>query len=299
MTFSYSDFAAGLQAGGSISAEDVIAIRRWVWPDGAISEGEAEAMFTLHRLARDASPEWADFFVEGISEFVLNGRAPHGYVDDATSGWLISEIEHDGAATGATDIVLVVKILEKALNAPEALKCWALGRIEADVLANGAIDESEVALLRRLVFAAGGDGALVVSAAEAEMLWRIKDAVLHADNAPGWKQLFVQGVGNHLMAYSAYKPLDRGEAARLEAFVDDHRSSVLGFFGRMRSASPVDGARSLLNGEEHHFDAAQVDAARAVTSDEQGWLDRHVQADGVQDDYEAALLAFVEAERAG
>jgi hypothetical protein len=130
------------------------------------------------------------------------------------------------------------------------------------------------------------------------MLWRLKDATLKADNTPGWKQLFVQAVGNHLMAYSAYKPLEREEAARLDAFVADHKSSVLGFFGRMRSASPRAGLRDLFKDEPHHFDPEQVDAARAVTPDEQNWLDRHVDADGARDEYEEALLAFVEAERA-
>jgi hypothetical protein len=139
---------------------------------------------------------------------------------------------------------------------------------------------------------------LVVSEAEAEMLWRLKDATLTADNATGWKQLFVQAVGNHLMAYSAYKPLEREEAARLDAFVADHKSSVLGFFGRMRGASPRAGLRDLLKDEPRHFDPEQVDAARAVSKDEQSWLDHHVDADGARDPYEEALLAFVEAERA-
>jgi hypothetical protein len=309
MSFSYSEFAAALKAGSSISAEDVLSVRRWVWPDGAVSDTEAEAVFTLHRLASDASPEWADFFIEAISEHVVNGKAPRGYVDDETAAWLIGEIEHGGGVIGATDLELVVKILEMALNAPASLKNWALAKIESSVLTGegptrrgdvrpGVIDEAEVTLLRRIVFAAGGDGALVVSEAEAEMLWRLKDATLKADNAPGWKQLFVQAVGNHLMAYSAYKPLEPGEAARLDAFVADHRSSVLGFFGRMRTANPADGARSLLQGEEHHFDKAQVDSARAVTPDESAWLQHHVDADGVRDPYEEALLAFVEEERA-
>ncbi|HEY5713374.1 MAG TPA: hypothetical protein VIT38_15875 [Allosphingosinicella sp.] len=309
MSFSYSDFAAELKAGRVISAEDVLSIRRWVWPDGAISEAEAEAMFTLHRLARDAGAEWADFFIEAIGEYVVNGTAPRGYVDDAGAVWLIGEIEHDSAAIGETDLELVVKVLERALNVPDALRTWALGRIESAVLNGegptrrgdvrpGVVDEAEVTLLRRIVFAAAGDGALVVSEAEAEMLWRLKDAALNADNAPGWKQLFVQAVGNHLMAYSAYKPLEREEAARLDAFVADHKSSVLGFFGRMRGASPRAGLSELMKGEELRFDPKQVDAARAVTPDEQSWLDRHVEADGARDPYEEALLAFVEAERA-
>jgi hypothetical protein len=296
MSFSYSDFAAAIAAGARIDADDVLALRRWVWPDGAVSEAEAEALFALNRLAGDAGPEWADFLIEAITDYVVTARAPRGYVDEAAAAWLIGEIDRDGAAIGAAELALVVKILETALNAPASLKAWALRRIEAGVLADGRIGEDEVQLLRRVLFAAGGDGALTVSQDEAEALWRLKDACLNADNAPGWKTLFVQAVGNHLMAWSSYVPLERGEAARLEAFVNDHRTSVLGFFGRMRGANPAAEARRLLDGEPARDHDAAVAAANAVTPSEQDWLQRHVDADGARDPYEEALLAFVAAE---
>jgi hypothetical protein len=106
--------------------------------------------------------------------------------------------------------------------------------------------------------------------------------------------LFVQGVGNHLMAYSSYQPLERGEAARLEAFVNDHRSNVLGFFARMQGANPAAEARKLLHGDDAAPDHdAAVAAANAITGSENQWLQGHVDADGARDPYEEALLAFV------
>ena len=312
MSFSFSGFEAALKAGKAISAEDVLALRREIWPDGAVSDAEANALFDLNRAARDAGPEWTDFFVEAMTEYVVNQRPPRGYVDEGAANWLIAGIERDGALTGAADLALVVKVLESALNCPESLKAWALGRIEAAVLTgegptrNGpprpnTVDEAEVALLRRIVFAAGGEGACTVSADEAEMLWRLKDACLAGDNAPGWKTLFVQAVGNHLMAYDSYKPLERDEAARLEAFVGDHRSSVLGFFVRMGRAGPAAGVRDLLHPDREPSAAdhdAAVHEAAAITGTEKAWLDAHVDADHRRDPYEEALLAFV-AEESG
>jgi hypothetical protein len=312
MSFSFSDFEAALKAGARLSADDVLALRRAIWPDGAVSDEEASALFELNRAARDAGPEWAGFFIEAMTEYVVNQRPPRGYVDEAAAKWLIAAIERDGAAAGAVDLALVVKILETALNCPEALKAWALDRIEAAVLTGegptrdgparpNVIDEAEVALLRRIVFAAGGEGACTVGAEEAELLWRLKDACLDADNAPGWKTLFVQAVGNHLMAYSDYKPLEREEAARLEAFVDDHRSSALGFFARMGRTGPAEGVRDLLNPAREPNAAdhdAAVHAAAAITGAEKTWLDAHVDADHRSDPYEDALLAFI-AEESG
>ena len=294
MSFSYSDFAAALEGGERIGADDVLALRRWVWPDGAVSDAEAEAVFALNRLARDAGPEWADFLIEAMTDYIVNAKPPRGYVDEAGAAWLIGQIERDGAPITATELELVVKVLESALNAPESLKSWALRQIEAGVRADGRVGEDEVKLLRRILFAPGGDGALVVSQDEAETLWRLKDACLHADNGEGWQLLFAQAVGNHLMAYSSYTPLERGEAARLEAFVNDHRSSVLGFFARMRGANPAAEAGRLLHGGDSAPDHdAAVAAANAITGSENAWLQGHVDADGARDPYEEALLAFL------
>lgn len=311
MGFSFSDFAAALKGGARLSADDVLAVRRSVWPDGKVSDAEAESLFALNRLAADPAPEWSDFFVEALCDYVVNAKPPRGYVDEANAAWLIDQVDRDGGPITATELDLVVKLLESALNCPAALKAWALAQIEAAVLTGegptrrngpvrpGVVDAAEAKLLRRIVFAAGGDGALGVSQDEAELLWRLKDACRDADNAPEWKTLFVQAVGNHLMAYNSYKPLERGEAARLEAFVNDHRSNLLGFFSRMREARPVSAARDLFGGEAPKVDhEAAVDAARAISPSENDWLQGHVQADGARDPYEEALLAFV-AEESG
>jgi hypothetical protein len=306
MTFSFSDFSAALRAGAPITAEDVIAVRRAVWPDGAVSDEEAESLFELHRLARDPGPEWAAFFIEAMCEHVVNSQAPRGYVDDKGATWLIGEIERDdqsGAADAraAIDLDLVAKVIDTALNCPPSLKSWALGRIEAAVARDRRVGGDEVKLLRRIVFASGGDGALTVSQDEADALWRIKDICLDSENDPGWKTLFVQAVANHLMAFSSYRPLERNEAARLEAFVNDRSSSVLGFLGRVLDSNLGDGLkqapRDLLDkgpsAEEHDKAVAE---ANAIVPEERSWLDGRIEADGARDPYEGALLAFIEEE---
>jgi hypothetical protein len=301
MSFSFSDFSAALRAGERISAEDVIAIRREVWPDGAISGDEAESLFDLHRLAREPGPEWSAFFIEAMCEQVVNGQAPRGYVDDNGAAWLVEQIERDGdsgEARAAIDLELVAKIVDTALNCPPSLKNWALRRIEAAVARDRRVGGDEVRLLRRIVFACGGDGALTISQDEAEALWRIKDVCLNAENDPGWKTLFVQACANHLMAFSSYRPLERGEAARLEAFVNDKSSSVLGFIGRMRDSNFGDALKQartelLESGPSAAEHDMAVEAAHSVEPGEKRWLDGRIEADGARDLYEEALLAFI------
>ena len=298
MTFSFSDFAASLQQGHPLSAEDVLAIRRAVWPDGKVCDPEAKLVFELNRLIPVPSAEWRDFFIEALTEYVVNQKAPRGYIDEANAAWLMSQVDQDKAPVSRLEVALVVKVVERALNCPPTLRSWALARIEESVIAGTkTVDAEECRLLRRLVFAPGGEGALVVGQDEAEALWRLKDACLASDNAPEWKTLFVQAVGNHLLAWSGYTPLARDEAARLEAFVNDDRSSVLGFFARMRGASPLaEAAKLFKDAPRIDYDAALA-AAEAVTPDEQEWLDHKVTADGARDPYEEALLAFVAAEK--
>ena len=305
MNFSFSDFASALKAGAQISAEDVLAVRRFVWPDGSVSDDEAEVIFELNRLATAPGPEWKAFFIEAMCEHVVTGSEPKGYVGDEESDWLIGQIGRAGSpAAGAAELELVVRVLEKALNAPGGLKAWALQTIEESVSADGRVGEEEAAQLRRILFASGGDGALGVSAAEAETLWRIKDKCLKGDNSPGWKILFRQAVGNHLMAFSSYRPLERSEAARLDAWINDRSSSVLGFIGRIGGSLgggiPVREAIGEAFRKERTAEAhdAEVDSARAIVPGEKAWLNGHVGADGTLDEYEEALLAFI-AEESG
>ena len=310
MTFSFANLADALKSGAPISPEDVLAARRWAWSDGGISPPEAETIFELNQLIGEPSAEWSDFFVEALNEYIVNGQEPRGYVDAAKAAWLVMQVDRDGRVDTLTELELLVKVLESALNVPESLKDYALRQLEQVVLTGegptrrggsvrpGVIDEAEVALLRRLIFATGGDGALIVSREEVEMLWRLKDATVGAANAEGWQTLFVQAVGNHLMAYSSYRPLELGEAARLEAFVADNDSSFGRFVGRMLRSNPVEAARDLIGGGAPEVDhAAEAAKAEAVTSAESAWVQGHVDADGTRDPLEQALLDFIKRER--
>ena len=96
-----------------------------------------------------------------------------------------------------------------------------------------------------MLFAQASDGPGLISTAEADMLFRLKDATLDAANAPEWTTFFVQAVGNHLMAHSDYHPLSRDRAAQLEDFMNDTHVSIGGFFGRMLAAGPMSGFHDL------------------------------------------------------
>lgn len=311
MTVPMIELADALKARAAMTADDVLAIRRIAWPDSCIDATEADAMFALNNAIASPPAEWVEFFVEALTAYVVRQQQPTGYIDDAKAAWLMARIDADGRVETGAELDLLVRVLEVATNAPDALKAYALAQIEAAVtcgsgptrgsgtLDPGSINATEVALLRRILFAASGDGPASISRAEAELLFRLKAATQGAANTPEWKTLFVQAVGNHLMAHSDYRPLSRARAAELDAFMSDSRSSVGGFLGRI-GQSLAGGAFLDLFGSKApkpDHDAA-VAADRAIAPDEAAWLKAQVDADGTLDDLEKALLAFV-AEESG
>ena len=306
MTMHFSDIARQAAADGAITSDEILALRREGWGDGRITAGEADAIFAINDALAERSADWCDFFVEAIGEYVLNAWEPKGYVTDEQAAWLIGKIEADGKLDSVVELEILLRLLERAANVPETLKAFALEQIERAVLAGAGptrdggslspacVSDAECRALRRAIFAAGGDRPAAVSEREAEMLFRIKDAALGAANAPEWKRLFVQGVGNYLMAYvSPDAQLSRERAAELEAFVADTSSNIGRFLGLMARGAPggfglVFGRKpSALSREE------QVAEAHDVTGEENAWLDAHIQADGQVDEYERALLAFI------
>jgi hypothetical protein len=209
MSFEFKHFAASVKAGAPITDRDTLALRQWSWADGTLSKPEAEALFDLNRVGKSRSPEWIDCFVAAISEFVVDVLAPHGAVSDENALWLMNHINKMGKVESLGEMELLVTILEKASSVPPSLKAFALAQIEQIVssgrgstrflgaLRPNAIDPIEVVLLRRILCAQSNKG--IINAEEAQMLFRLKEATLLHDNAPGWQDLFVRSIGRYVM----------------------------------------------------------------------------------------------------
>jgi hypothetical protein len=173
------------------------------------------------------------------------------------------------------------------------LRKFALQELEQSVVAAGRVDGSEASLIRRLIFAPAGDAPAKVSKAEAEMLFRLKDATLGAENSPEWKKLFVQGIANHLLAHQNYDSPSREEEMRLEQpYPADPFGHVLSRLGR-DVAGLHEVEESLLGENEAEKTAGferDVAADAKVTGDEGDWLKRLFEADGARDELEQALV---------
>jgi hypothetical protein len=293
-------------ADGATSVAEIIALRKASWPDGRIDVEEAEALFEHNDDLRDSSREWTDFFVEAITTHILANSAPKGYVGTEQADWLIAQIDRESGVESMGELELLEKLFEQAENVPETLRTYALAQLEQVVLTGegptrdggaldpGSINDTECRLLRRFVFAPGGDRPAAVSKAEAELLFRIKDATLSQANATDWKTLFVQGVGNYLQGFAGHEQLSQERAAELETFMNDAAVNIGRFFARMAKSSISDGATALNQPDASYldFDEAAQKAAE-VTSEEQQWLQAKLDGDHQLDELEQALLDFL------
>jgi hypothetical protein len=304
MSMYFRDLAAQAAADGTISPEEILILRRAGWQDGKIDADEAEAIFAVNDRIQAPSPEWADFFVEALGEFIVHGTPPAGYVDEEKADWLMAHIDRDGRVESMAELELLVKLFERATAVPERLRTYAIAQIEAAVLTGegptrqgvlekAAISDAEAQLLRRLIFAPASDRPAGVSRTEAELLFRLKDAALGQANGADWKRLFVQGVGNYLMAYTSYEPLPQERAAELEEFINRPSGGVGQFFARMARFDLQSGFTGVFGRQPVRDRDAEAAASQAITGEERSWLDARVDADHQIDEYEQALMRFL------
>ncbi len=300
---------------GTISDADVLKLRSLTFADGAISLLEAEALFRLNDAKLSFTRSWSDYFIEAITDYVVNQVEPMGYVTAENARWLVDRVGHDGCVDTRTELELVINVIDRARWSPESLVRFALAQVRQAVLTGkgvlrngmrlepGSIGEAEVELLRRILYAFGGDGNVAVTRAEAEMLFEINDALVDDKPNAAWTDLFVKAIANAVMSVSSYAVPSREEALRRDAWLDYHTDlSPLGLVKKFAAGgiSPLDGYRRMTR-EETALDRLErqrieIIVNEQVTEGESAWLAERIGRDGKVSENEVALLAFLSAE---
>lgn len=306
-----------IAARGSINGGDILSLRRVFYEDGIVSVDEAELLFRLNDVCPEQHTDWADFFVEAVTEFVVYQERPQGYLTASNAHWLIDRISHDGKVQSKTELELLVNVLDKARWAPVCLVKFALEQVKHAVISGagplrrgknlepGTISEGEVDLLRRILYAFGGDGHVAVTRDEAEILIDIDEAVGEAEPNPAWTDLYVKAIANAMMAASGYAVPTREEALRQEVSLDhaEMKTSVLAFLLSMVKSN-------LASMQDAYHDQTSEDRALArlehqrieiitneeITEAEATWLADRLGRDGRLSPSETALVAYLKHE---
>lgn len=301
---------------GTITGTDVQRLRSLFYDDAHISREEAEALFSLNNTCIDNDPSWSEFFVEALADYLINEVEPIGYLTGANADWLIQRIAQDGIVNAATELELLVTVIEKARWCPERLARYALEQTEHAViygtgplrsgthLEAGRVTDADVDFLRRAIYAFGGDGSIAITRSEAEVLFRVNDATCEADNSPAWEELFVKAITNAVMAASGYKVPSREEALRRERWLEERgdlspaaflsaigRGGIKGIRNAYAEQTPEE--RAIARLEQQRI---EIITNEEVTGGEVDWLVEWIGRDDQLTPNERALLAYLKAE---
>lgn len=301
---------------GSIRDLDVARFRRSIYEDGAISRVEAEALFALNEACPVQDASWPILFVEAITDFIVNTEPPEGYVTAENASWLVKQITKKGHIASKADLDLLVSVIDKARWAPESLGLLALQQVHRAVataegplragqsLAVGRITPSDVALIRRILYALAGASGIAVTQGETDVLFQIEDALATDGNDPAWTDLFVKAITNGLMAACGYKTPSRTDALQAGRWLEQRgellpdamlaslvKTSLGMVWGLYHDQSREE--RAIQQLERRRI---EIITAEDITPVELDWLAARLGRDGRLTANEAALVAVLRTE---
>ena len=298
-----------------IGDQHVLAMRRAFYANGVISKDEAESLLSLDRRLTSQHTSWRQFLAEAVTDYIVHQEQPSGYVTAENSDWLVSQIASDGVVQSRNGIEVLVKVLDQARFAPDSLARFALEQVRLAVVegvgparprrggAVGVVTAEDVDLIRRIIYAFGGDQSLAVSRAEAEILFAINDKTPEELNDPAWSDLFVKAIGSHILAASGYRPPPREEALRQDAWLSS-RDGVGSFLGRILQGGTPAIFASYQQQDLEDLELARLERQRIelviaeeVSGPEASWLIDRL-GSGPLHQNERALLKFLKAESA-
>ena len=322
-----SNLAQELSARGSISAEDVLALRRGIFKDGVVDRAEAEAVFHLDQVCTQKAAEWTRFYVDVLTDYFVWQSEPRGYVDEELAGFLSEHILHDGQIEATSELELLINVVHWAVSCPADISLLVLNAVKQSVLTPETasygsnrppmvISPADVEIIRRAIYAPGSPGGFTVTREEAELLFELSDATADSENTPSWDNLFAQAVANHLM-FPRGAPVvpDADEARRRERWLNERRGTAALLLDVFKEAGHSAGQFATVDysrlGEAyrdvdprgHVADrmAQEQEAERlrealvreTIDEHEAKWLISKINADGALQENERVLLAFI------
>jgi hypothetical protein len=112
MTMYFRDLADKAAVDGEVSVEEALGMRASAWADGRMDEVEIGALFDLNDHLKLRSPEWVDFFVEAVTDYLVGNGIPKGYVRQDDAEAVIERIQVDGRVDSMAELLLLEKLFK-------------------------------------------------------------------------------------------------------------------------------------------------------------------------------------------
>lgn len=209
---------------GSIKEADVRRIDNLIRADGLIGRAEAEMLFALQDAARVQHPSWAEYFIDSITDHLVDHAEPAGYLNAENANWLMRWITTEGYVASRVELDLLLTILERSRWAPVSLAIFALDQVRYAVLnavgplrsgnlfvPRGELTEADTDVVRRILCSVGRDAGLAITRAEANALFDI-DHCIEAERPAAWNDLLLRATAHGMLG-----SLGQGTAMRADA----------------------------------------------------------------------------------
>ena len=295
---------------GYVSAEDVLYLRQLILGDGVIEEQEMHHLLALAERAPDGDVAWPEFFGEVIADFYLQQEMGRDYITERNFTELRHQVTRYSETVTPLVLSMLIKLVQKSTASPPSMSTFIVDQIRRIITERSedpVISENDSYLIRNFLYARGGDGNVSITRDEAALLFDLNDLTICSANHPSWSDLFVKAIANHVMGHIGYVAPSREAALAQWEWVQDQNVNVAGFFQRMVSGG-LDALRSVYlpkseeDAEEESMttydelirnrEAAAREAA-TIDDDETQWLSERIGRDGVLDDNERAVLAYM------
>jgi hypothetical protein len=311
-----------LRAAGHIEGQHALQLRRMIYAKGTVTRKDAEILFKLDRACSRKDASFAALYVEALTDYFVWQSEPKGYVTPELGRFLIENVAGDGHVARATELELVLNVVHWARQCPPEVVALVLDAVRESALLSRAtafganrprasIGAGDVAILRKALHAPAGDGSLLITRREAELLFTLNEATGAGENDPAWREFFKCAIANHLMnPMNAPVVPTHDEAVRRERWLDE-RGSV----GRLLTGvgqalargdvpvasvfadfDPLGFAQSRKEAEAEARTARERLARERIDAEEAKWVAERILKDGAVDENERALLAFLKAE---
>jgi hypothetical protein len=235
-------------SGSVLTAERISQLRNAIFVDGAVDPIEVEQLFTILQAYGDEGPaDWPVLFVDAMKIYLVDQVQPEGYVSPANAEWLLTRINADRCIARRTEFEALLAIMTWARSVPDSLTEFALGLlkdaivegdprlVDASRVPGAGVSATDVEALRRILYAASGEGFGHVTRREAEALFAIAEGTAARANHPSFADLFARAVGNHLLSCGGRVAPEAAEALRRERWLDERQplsGGIARFFSR-------------------------------------------------------------------
>ncbi|MBL0375087.1 hypothetical protein JJB09_24030 [Rhizobium sp. KVB221] len=195
-------YPASVVAGKNrLSADDVLLLRRHMFPMGLLTTGDAELLWTIHCASVERSCEWEAWFVEQMAEFVVVRCHPQYALDDHNAGWLLGNFASDDAISDSVALEVCLHAMELAADVPDMLSALILDQLRL-VFAGGkgayakgraakraGIASCDIDFIYRILRGSVHKGKMLLSQREIAVLDAIDVLVQNEINHPAWADL--------------------------------------------------------------------------------------------------------------